>query len=527
MSSKRWGVNSMKKGIIAYTKINTFVMMQILVNYKKVRSLLGVRFVSLHAYVEVDDKKGFLKYNRWRFSKKARGLIVFAIIVVLLVSIFAWLSTGTQSKPDVFQIISNGTIATPSPTDQQTATPAQTQTPSELTDMGNWINQVVTDIFVAPPRPPGLIESNPSANSTMWTQVAANAWRYFEPDIGVDPNTGLPRAGGTDSPNFTDWDLGIYIQAIIDAQKIGLIGTDGVWNSSARLETVVSFLENRELNSYGYPYWFYQASDGKSYRANSDFATTPVDGADTGRLFVALNNLKAYNSSLALRVNNIVYNRSNYAALIPNLKIECLTSTNIYAYYIASGFASFWPNELSNATNSILNNIRLANNVTTPEGVSLPLATILGDPLLSSVFELNNNNPQLMAITRQVYLAHEAYYNTTGIYRAFSEGGTLSDHWAYEWVVIDDGRTWAILDEKNSNYNISPIIYTKIAISFLAIYNTTYTRDMVIYLERTLPDPSRGYCEGVDESGAQLTGVGIHSNGLIIGAAKYAIQNNP
>ncbi len=84
----------------------------------------------------------------------------------------------------------------------------------------------------------------------------------------------MPRGGGTDSPNFTDWDLGVYIQAVIDAQKIGLIGTDGDWNSSALLETVVKFLETRELNeTTHYPYWFYQAVDGKDYYKNSDLAT--------------------------------------------------------------------------------------------------------------------------------------------------------------------------------------------------------------------------------------------------------------
>ncbi len=138
-----------------------------------------------------------------------------------------------------------------------------------------------------------------------------------------------------------------------------------------------------------------------------------------------------------------------------------------------------------------------------------------------------------MSIARQVYLAHEAYYNATlqatgqGQYRAFSEGASLSTHWTYEWVVLPDNRTWTVLDEKGSNYNISPIIYTKIAIGFLAIYNTTYAYNMVVYLEKTLPDPTNGYSEGVDESGAQLTGVGSNTNGLIIGAARYAIQNNP
>ena len=49
--------------------------------------------------------------------------------------------------------------------------------------------------------------------------------------------------------------------------------------------------------------------------------TETVDVVDTGRLFVALNNLRNFNSTLAQRINNIVlygqnYNRSNYAAMV-------------------------------------------------------------------------------------------------------------------------------------------------------------------------------------------------------------------
>ena len=169
----------------------------------------------------------------------------------------------------------------------------------------------------------------------------------------------------------------------------------------------------------------------------------------------------------------------------------------------------------------------LSSGTVTTNNVTLPISTILGDPLLCSVFDLNNNSSQLMTIMRQVYLAHEAYFNATGVYRAFSEGASLSDHWTYEWVVLPDNRTWVILDEKNQPFNISPIIYTKIAVGFLAIYNTTYAYNMNVYLEKALPTPSNGYCEGVAEDGAQLTGTGSNTNGLILGAAKYAIQNNP
>ena len=418
--------------------------------FKKIRFLLGSRFGSLHASLEVDGKKGCNNYLR--VNKKAKGLIVFAIIAILLVSVFAFLPKGNNTTPDTPQstdVPVPSSNNTPYPTNNPTVKPLPSnpfsQIPSVISGIGTDLGQVF-----APPKDPGIIESAGTMNSSVWRQVAANAWQYFQPGTGVDPNTGLPRAGGTDSPDFTDWDLGVYIQAVIDANKTGLIGTDGDWTASARLERVVKFLETRDLNQWGYPFWFYQAKDGKDYKVNSDTASSPVDGADTGRLFVALNNLKAFNSSLAPRINSLVTgpgNRSDYAALVPSIKADSLYSTNIYSYYIASGFASFWPTELGNATTQILNNIRSAGTVKTPEGASLPLAAILGDPLFCAVFE-TTNNPQLMAIAQQVYTAHEMYYNVIGNYRAFSEGGSLSTLWAYEWVVLSDGRTWTVLDER-------------------------------------------------------------------------------
>ncbi len=498
------------------------------IKFKKLHPLIVFKHMFSKASVDNEGKRKIFGKNPLKLGMKVYSILAVAIIVILLVSVFGFMPKGNKSTPDVPLSTDNPTISS-----NNTSIPQATHNPtpipgpfSQITGFFTGIGASVADAF-SPPKAPGTIESAGAMNSSVWRQVAANAWNYFQPGVGVDPNTGLPRAGGTDSPNFTDWDLGVYIQAVIDANKTGLIGTDGAWNSSQRLETVVKFLETRELNNASYPYWFYQAKDGKDYHADSDLATSPVDVVDTGRLFVALNNLKAFNSSLIPRIDNIVlHGRSNYAALVPSIKSDSQSSTSIYAYYITCGFESFWPNELSNATTQILNNIRLASNVTTPEGASLPLATILGDPLYCSVFETSNNS-QLMTIAKQVYLAHEAYYNATGKYRAFSEGGSLSGPWIYEWVVLPDGRTWTVLDGKGANYTSSPIIYTKTAIGFLALYNTTLAYNMVVYLEKTLPDPAYGYSEGVDESGAQFTSIGSNTNGLIIGAARYAIQNSP
>jgi len=532
IGSKRWNVLTPMETGITTNRIqnNPVTAMQRLVNYKKVCSFLRFRFVSLQASLEAEHKKPFFRQNHWRFSRKAKGLIVFAIITVMLVSIFAILPKLNNSTRDMSQSNDDSTAspsASPSATNNQTGS-------DTLSQIAHFMSSVVVSVTqdVSQPKGLGTIGAAQTINSTVWLAVASNAWRYFQPGTGVDSNTGLPYSSPA-APGFTDWDLGVYIQAVIDAQKIGLIGTDGSWNASDRLNRVLTFLETRPLNdTTHYPYWFYQTADGQDDNADSDLATGSVDVVDTGRLFVALNNLKAYNSSLASRIDNIVYNvngnRSDYAALVPGIKSGSLTSTSIYAYYFVSGFASFWPDSLVDVPSTILNNIFSAGNVTTYGDVSLPKAAITCDPLLCSVFELNNNDSRLMALASQVYLAHEAYYNSTRQYRAFSEGPSLKTQWVYEWVVLPDNRTWVVLDENNQDLNMTAIIYTKVAMGFLAIYNTTFAKNMCVYLENTLPDPMQGYYEGVEEYGQNyLNWVGCNTNGLILDAALYATQNNP
>jgi hypothetical protein len=123
-------------------------------------------------------------------------------------------------------------------------------------------------------------------------------------------------------------------------------------------------------------------------------------------------------------------------------------------------------------------------------------------------------------------LAHEGWYNATGIFRAFSEGPTIPGPFAYEWVVLPDGQTWVVQDQQGLDYLIHPIVYSKVAFSFLAIYNTTFARNMVVNLENNLPDLGNGYCDGIHEDGTNKVQItGSNTNGLIISAARYAIKS--
>lgn len=451
-------------------------------------------------------------------------MIAVALIAVILVSSFVFFPRGEPASDTPGQ--TTGPTATANVTQRPTSNPANINNGPTSAPFNPF--QPIIDAISGKDRSTEVVTNAQTLNSSVWRQVASYAWNYFQPGTGVDSRTGLPASGDTVS-FFTDWDIGVYLQAVMDAQKVGLIGSDGPWGSSARIDKVLSFLETRDLNSTThYPYWFYE-NDGTVYHDLSDKATDVCNIADTGRMFVALNNVKTFNSSFANRIDNLVYNvygnRSDYTSLVPRIKTEGTTSSNIYAYYAFSGFASFWPNQLRDIPTKILSNIMSSPTVKTPENITLPNSRLTEDPLLCSIFELSNNPPQLTALAKQVYLAQEAYYNATKQYRAFGEGNTFTSDWAYEWIVYD-GKTWAVRTG-DSNLDISPIVYTKIAFSFLAVYNTTYARNLVMYIEDQMNNPSNGYDNGIDEAGTVLSTTGLHTNGLIVSAARYAIQNNP
>jgi len=207
--------------------------------------------------------------------------------------------------------------------------------------------------------------------------------------------------------------------------------------------------------------------------------------------------------------------------------VDALSSSkNLYDYYVANGFAGFWPSRFLTLASTILSNIVSAPTVST-YGVSLPTAKLMCEPLLLSVFNLASNT-QLNGLADQIYSAHEARYTATGKFAAFSEGNTgLSGgpSYVYEWVVKDDGSTWYIEDVNQAKSGISPIIYLKAAVGLLAVHDAAFTENMVSYLESQLPNPGSGYSDGVDESGRVDTSDVDKTNGMIIGAALYATNN--
>lgn len=363
--------------------------------------------------------------------------------------------------------------------------------------------------------------------SNYWKNIGQGAWSYFTPGVGVDPGTGLVRnsAGGN---VFTDWDLGLYVQAIIDAEKMGILSTNGTWGSIYRLDKVLFFLEKRPLMSDGLPYLSYYSNDGSNSSPIRQVAT------DTGALLVALKNVENAKPELKQRIDGIVYNSTNYerCRLSMDLVLSQLESgvrePGIYDYYVTCGFTCFWPERFTNNSNRILSIITSAPKVNY-SGVILPSAKITTEPLLLSIFNLANLDPKLLDLSNQSYLAQEARYNATGKFTAFSEGGTASGVFVWEWIVTDDGRWWIVqtgdCNDVDTDLGIAPVAYFKAATGLHSVYNTAYTSDMEEYL---LPKVQgyNGFMAGVDDNGQVINAVDV-SNGLIVSAARYAIDNSP
>jgi len=361
--------------------------------------------------------------------------------------------------------------------------------------------------------------SSLTINNSYWLRLATNAWNYFQPGVGVDATTGLHGAG-LSWPYFTDWDLACYIQAVIDANQLGILGESGAWGATARVDDILSFLETRTLTSSGVPYVLYQS-------ANGDPSGSAVqDAFDAGALLVALNNLRIYKPDLAGTINYIVYNRTNYAPL-EQQAASFSSLFSLYDYYAVSGFACFWPSQFSSEVNTILNTILSGPTVST-YGVQLPeVSELTCDSLFLSIFNLSPSD-KLDSLAQLVYSADLNRYEATGNFGAFSEGNTgLSNpDYVYEFVV-DGGSTWVVDDTSFNSVGSSPITFFKSAVDLLAMFDSSYAESMASYVESELPSPTHGYSEGVDESGRVASDTDSNSNSLIIQAAKYAINSSP
>jgi hypothetical protein len=339
---------------------------------------------------------------------------------------------------------------------------------------------------------------------------AETAWKYFQPGVGVNPSTGLNYATST-YHYFTDWDLGCYISAIIDAERIGLLKKDGDWGSNYRINKVISFLKTRQLTDSGLPYWFYSADDGSPVTSKGQ-----GNPSDSGRLLVALHLLKQHRPELASDIDYIIA-RTNYAKFA-----EGCSTDGFYAYYLAHGYSLFGFN-----TSNVQKALGFIDRIPSMKHVqvysqSLPVAEVIMEPILHAVFELKVTR-EFLDWAYKAYKVQEDRYAATGKPTAFTEGAyDKSPNYIYEWIVHPNGRVWYVTTPTWERMDVAPVIYTKAALAMHAIWPSSYTEKLVDYVLPAKTD--KGFYEGVDENGRVLGILTDKTNSLIINAARYALD---
>lgn len=367
-----------------------------------------------------------------------------------------------------------------------------------------WVNSIIT------PNSQISMEIE-SSEAIDWIDLAKTAWKYFQPGVGISSSTGLNYAT-LNYHYLTDWDLGSYLMAIIDAEKLGILPRDGKWGADYRINKIISFLKTRKLTDSGLPYWFYDSDTG-----DPDVSKGQGNPSDSGRLLIALYILKKYRPSLADDIDYII-SRTNYEKFA-----ERVATDGFYAYYLAHGYSFFGFN-----TVRVKKALNFINRIPTMKHVqvyneSLPVTEITMEPILQTIFELNVNK-DFQKWAYKIYKAQEERYIATGKPTAFTEGAIdKSPYYIYEWIVYTNGKVWYIMSPKGEQLNIPPIVYSKAAIGMYAIWPTEYTEKLVKYVLRTKTD--KGFYEGVNEDGKIIRVLTDKTNALIISAARYAIDS--
>ncbi|MHB1907355.1 MAG: DUF3131 domain-containing protein [Nitrososphaerales archaeon] len=353
-----------------------------------------------------------------------------------------------------------------------------------------------------------------NTNSTWakeWIDYAKIAWQYYTPGFGVSSKTGLVYASQYFQA-FTDWDLAGYVQAILSAEELGIIGKNGTWGADYRLNLVLNFLNHRQLMSgTNIPFQFY---DSNTEGMPSTIGPSPGDPADEGRLLIALYDARMINPELTAAIDSAV-NYVNYSYFLNDTSF--FQATDVYPLYCSQGFAlwgfNFKPPVIS--------------PISSTGGAPLD-SYITPEPVILSIVE-NVADNYMIQTGSEVYSALYKMYNNTGEPLAFGEGGypstgNYSFPYVYEGIQLT-GSSYKIVTWQGQQLNVSPETFTKTAFALLAIYNSTYGSILVNKVSGL--STSDGYSDGFIVGSGQVVGSpSDNTNNMIMEAAAYAIFSN-
>jgi hypothetical protein len=301
-----------------------------------------------------------------------------------------------------------------------------------------------------------------------WFGWAQTSWKYFQPGVGVSYETGLCFTN-SDSRTFTDRELGMYLSAVISAQRLGLLSKNNAWGSDFRIEKILTFLETRSTTSDRLPYAQYNSQNGNiSDGTNNQTASA----SGFGFLLLALDDLENFRPDLAHRVGTIVtrYNTEKFA------QSDYFATNNYYPFFLTQGYQTFG---FSTPKLKDLNAISTSN--TSEESTTEIWNKI--KPLILAILKDKTNNSQR----------------------------TLADN------IFS-------VQEQNADYYLNPktsLQLTEMAFTYHAMYNGSFTQGLIKQVTQLATE--EGYLENtlVNKTSSEET------NSIILQAAYYATFSKP
>lgn len=370
----------------------------------------------------------------------------------------------------------------------------------------------------------------PRAPSDAEMQAATIAWRYFANNISDD--TGLV-ASVDGYPSTTMWETGALIDAVVSAEKLGLIAPQ---EAEAMLDRTLASLSRLPLTSAGLPN---KAYDIRSLQMVT-YKNEPTDigigwsALDIGRLLAALEVAERTHPGLAGPIQNLLSGWDMTRLLAHgeltggNIKDGVLDEHQEgrigYEQYAAKAMMA----QALDATAAL----DLSGHFSLREVEGLPLpgdnrlnrnnvpSMVTSEPYLLDGLEFGfDTRSQLFA--SQIYRAQERRFEDTGILTAVSEGHiNTAPYFAYA-TVWGGGQPWAVLTIDGQRLDSKRTISTKAAFGWDALFDTTYTGQLIDSVA-DLATPDRGWMEGRYEvDGEPNTSITANTNAMILAAIAF------
>lgn len=275
---------------------------------------------------------------------------------------------------------------------------------------------------------------------------AGEAWQYFSYGNGINANSKLPRGWiGGDWFNF--WDFGMAVDGTVAAYKAGLVSQT---DYQSRINALLSFLENAQLNSNGVPFYSYKWDTGAPASSGG------MDAADTGRTLNALGFLRRSDPSYASRIDSLLTGRlkawiGTEASWAPSFGVDVYgrdASLGLtYFRYLNSQYdRTSWLNNFYNAWTS-------SDRVTDAYGNSMPKVGANLGPVSYELFEKGDDYATTLRCAQDMMGWAAKRYAATGkastwgseFHVKLSDGSTPFGYESYVTNVPNVGyKTWQV-----------------------------------------------------------------------------------